>query len=313
MGMKYFTLLITLFSINPNYSQDNQYLISLSDTSFQKFKPYVTNLSSIMDSTVTYGFTYNSDGLKIKGYYSAPKGSGNYPVVIYNRGGNRDFGQLTDERATLRLGSIASWGYVVVASNYRGSTGSEGQDEFGGSDVNDILNLLPVISQMDKADTSRLGVFGWSRGGMMTYKVLSKSCQFKAAVIGAGVADAFRNIKDRPEMEEYVYSELIPNYNQRKEQSLKDRSAVHWPDQLCKETPLLLLHGSSDWRVSPEDALDMADKLYELKHPFRLLFLEGGDHGLTEYRREVDYAVKDFLDYYVKNLNSWPSMKPHGR
>ena len=52
--------------------------------------------------------------------------------------------------------NMARWGYVVVASQYRGNDGGEGREEFGGADVNDVLNLLPVLEQVTSADTARL-------------------------------------------------------------------------------------------------------------------------------------------------------------
>ena len=47
----------------------------------------------------------------------------------------------------------------MIASNYRGSPGSEGQEEFGGADVNDVLNLLPLIDSLkDEIDPARIGM-----------------------------------------------------------------------------------------------------------------------------------------------------------
>ncbi|WP_190809107.1 S9 family peptidase [Flagellimonas sp. S3867] len=286
--------------------------VVLHDTIKQKIanRPVI---QKTVDATQLYSIIYESDGLKIKGYLATPKTEGVYPVIIFNRGGNREFGALNDLRATYILQTIASWGYVVAASNYRGGGGSEGMEEFGGKDVNDVHNLVPMLANMKGADTTRMGIYGWSRGGLMTYRVLSETCKFKAAIIGAGVANSFRNIEARPEMEKYVFSQLLPNYETNKEAELKKRSAVYWVDKLCRTTPILLLHGSGDWRVSPKDALDMADSLYAKKHPFRLHFYEGGDHGLSEYRSLTDNNIKEFLDHYVKNLKTHPHMKPHGR
>ena len=108
-------------------------------------------------------------------------------------------------------------------------------------------------------------------------------------------------------------AELIPGYATHHDSLLATRSPVRWADRLCPTTPILLLHGTADWRVSPRDALDMADALYAAKHPFRLLMLEGGDHGLREYRPEVDRATREFLDSYVRDGRAWPSLEPHGR
>lgn len=219
---------------------------------------------------------------------------------------------LTDVRAAAMLGRVASWGYVVVASQYRGNAGGEGKEEFGGKDVNDVLHLIPLLESLPRADGKRIGMYGWSRGGMMTYLALTKTDRIASAVVGSGAADAFDNIQRRPEMEKPVYAELIPDYAEHKEAALAARSAVRWPEKLHKQTPILLLHGSADWRVHPTEALTTASKLFESKHPFRFVFFEGGDHGLTEHREEVDRLIRNWLDRYVRDKKPWPSLEPHG-
>jgi dipeptidyl aminopeptidase/acylaminoacyl peptidase len=255
---------------------------------------------------------YLSDGLRVVGYRAAPTVGGNLPVVIENRGGNRDFGQWTDASAVGRLGRMAGWGYLVLASQYRGVDGGEGREEFGGADVNDVLSLLPVVESDPRADTARIGMVGWSRGGMTTYLVLRRTNRIKAAVLGSAIADLFQTAENRPPMEQNVFSELIPDYWETREQALTDRSAIYWVDQLPKQTPLLLLQGSADWRVEPTQTLRMAAALFEAMHPFRLVFFEGGDHGLTEYRTEVDDLTRHWLDTYVRDRQPWPSLEPHG-
>lgn len=271
-----------------------------------------TAFTEILSTTNLYAITYMSDGLKIKGYIAKPKKEGVYPVIIYNRGGNRDFGALNVFRATYVMGTMASWGYVVVGSNYRGGGGSEGMEEFGGKEVNDIRNLIPLLSHEKMADTSRMGLYGGSRGGMMTYLLLRNNCMFKAAVINSGVSDAFIG-KSRPEMEKLVLAQLIPDYEKNKQAELEKRSAIYWADELCKSTPLLIMHGSADWRVPPEQALDMVSKLYELKHPVRFLFLEGASHMLwQEYEDLMWENTHRFFDHYVKEEAPLPDMNPHG-
>jgi dipeptidyl aminopeptidase/acylaminoacyl peptidase len=264
------------------------------------------------DTIDVRSITYMSDGLKIKGYLAVPKHGTNLPCIIYNRGGNKEFGALTDKGAAKVLGQLASWGYVVIASQYRGNAGGEGTEEFGGADVNDVLNLLAVLEKTPQADVSRVGMYGWSRGGMMTYLALTKTDRLSAVVIGGGITDLFEGAKQRPEMETNVYSRLIPDYAKNRDAELTSRSAVFWPEKLHKKTPLLLLHGSADWRVNPAQSLQMANKLYETKHPFRFVFFEGGDHGLTEHRKEVSRLVRNWFDTYVKDKNPWPDLKPHG-
>lgn len=267
---------------------------------------------AILDAVEIRSITYLSDGLRVKGYLVAPKAGGKLPCVIYNRGGNREFSALTNRSAALQLGRIASWGYVVVASQYRGNAGGEGAEEFGGADVNDVLNLVPLLEAHPRADASRIGMYGWSRGGMMTYLALARTDRIAAAVVGAGMADAFDNVARRPDMESGVFAELVPGFAKDREAALASRSAVRWADRLAKQTPILLLHGSADWRVHPGEAMRLANRLLELKRPFRLLMLEGGDHGLSEHRAEVNRAAQEWLDRYVRDRKPWPNLEPHG-
>jgi predicted peptidase len=165
-----------------------------------------------LEKTDVQEITYLSDGLRVKGYLITPKKSGPYPCVIYNRGGNRDYSAITLSNQVPILARIASWGYVVVASQYRGNGGSEGQEDFGGKDVNDVLNLIPLLASHEKADTSRIGMYGWSRGGMMTYLALTKTDKIKGAIIGAAPVGLVRDLERRPAMGKYVFAPLILNY-----------------------------------------------------------------------------------------------------
>ena len=272
-----------------------------------------TAIHEIQKDVVVESITYLSDGLRVRGYLAIPRSGTDLPCVIFNRGGNREFGALTPMRATRLLGTVARQGYVVVASQYRGVDGGEGREEFGGAEIADVLNLLPLLDSVPQADSSRVGIYGWSRGGMMTYLALTKTDRFRAAVVGAGVSDSFDTVARRPEMESEVYSQLVPNWEAVRESALEARSAIRWPDKLHKQTPILLLHGSSDWRVHPSQALRMSAALFTARHPHRLVFFEGGDHGLTAFRSEVDRLIIDWLNRYVRDGKSWPSLEPHGR
>lgn len=266
-----------------------------------------------MDSIEVYGITYLSDGLKIKGLMAKPKKAGKYPCVIYNRGGNRDFGSLKIAHGALRLGQIAKEGYVVIASQYRGNGGSEGQEEFGGKDVNDVVILTEVLKEVEGADAERIGMYGWSRGGMMTYIALTKTDKIKAAVVGGAISDNYEAISDRSVMETKVLAELIPNYEDQKEKELNKRSAIKWVDKFPKKVPILMLHGNADWRVKPEQSLKLALEFEKHRIPYRLIMFEGGDHGISEHRKEVDEQVVDWFDRYLKNSEPIPNMEYHGQ
>ncbi|WP_417610465.1 alpha/beta hydrolase family protein [Owenweeksia hongkongensis] len=264
-----------------------------------------------LDSIDIYIITYMSDGLKIRGLMVKPKKEGNYPCIIFNRGGNRDFGTLKIGHGAITMGNIAKHGYVVIASQYRGNGGSEGQEEFGGNDVNDVLILTEVLKEVEGADTDNIGMYGWSRGGMMTYIALTKTDKIKAAAVGGALADLFTTIEDRPEMESGVAAELIPDYEHNKKQELVNRSAVMWADKFPEDVPILMLHGTTDWRVKPEQSLKLAMEFEKYRVPYRLIMFEGGDHGLTGHTKEKDEQVIRWFDRYLKNGEESPQMEYH--
>jgi len=271
------------------------------------WKPYYQYLETID----IYDITYLSDGLKVKGYLIKPKKEGNYPCIIYNRGGNRNFGSLNLTKAIYKLGQLSKEGYILIASQYRGNEGGEGQEEFGGKDVNDVINLIDVLKEIPQADTTRIGMYGWSRGGMMTYLALTKTNKIKAAVVGG--APSNKTIIDRSEMETHVYAELIPNYWKNKEVELRKRSAVYFTDKFPKNVPILMLHGNADWRVKPEHSLNLALEFEKHRIPYKLIIFEGGDHGINEHWKEVDRQVLNWFDKYLKNREPLPNMEYHGR
>ena len=309
--------IISLFVTSSAFAQNGKLvdmsMVTFNEDKLKRLEKFIPSIRNVLEEVEIKAISYLSDGLKVKGYLALPKEGKNLPCIIYNRGGTREFGAISNTRAALWLGHVASWGYVVVATQYRGNAGGEGIEDWGGADVNDVLNLIPLLESLPQADVSRIGMYGWSRGGMMTYLSLAKTDRISAAVVGAGMADAFDTIKRRPEMENKVFAELIPNYWDTKESALKARSAVLWPEKLYKRTPILLLHGSSDWRAHPTQAFKMALALYESKHPFRFVFFEGGDHILSEHRGEVNRLVKNWMNRYVRDRKPWPNLEPHGR
>ena len=290
-----------------------QISFTVPDKIIDKVERSDPGIKAMISEVNLFHLTYISDGLKVKGYLAIPKKEGKFPCVIFNRGGNKDFGKITDEDwGTGVLVELSSKGYIIVASQYRGNDGGEGKEEFGGRDINDVLNLIPLLSKMTQADTSRIGMFGWSRGGMMTYLALSKTSKIKAAVVGSGQTDLVKVLETRPEQESSVYEKLIPDYKQNKIQELQNRSAVCFAEKINKTTPILILQGTADWRVPTPLVLNLVNQFYQLKQPFRLILYEGGQHSLEEYRNDYMPQIINWFDTYLRDKKSWPSLEQHG-
>ncbi|QEE51426.1 S9 family peptidase [Flavobacterium alkalisoli] len=303
--VKKFSTVILLFLGVVVFAQNQQKLLLKKELQTTPAK------ISYKDSIEVYSITYASDSLKVNGYLVQPKTQGPHPVIIFNRGGNRDFGELILPYAYRFLGPLAKEGYVVIASQYRGNGGSEGTEEFGGSDVDDVVNLIDVLAEIKESDTTRIGMYGWSRGGMMTLRALTETNKIKAAVVGGALSDMRAGL-ERPEMEK-VYSELIPNYANNKEAELTKRSAIEWVEKLPINVPLLMLHGNADWRVKCEQSLKLAIEFEKYRIPYRLVVFEGSDHGINENKNEVNKMVLNWFDRFLKNNEPLPDMKYHGR
>ncbi|NOX18575.1 MAG: prolyl oligopeptidase family serine peptidase [Chlorobi bacterium] len=252
-----------------------------------------------VEKTTVEKITYLSDGLKIKGYIAYPKNADKvYPSVIWCRGGFGNAGAIDEFNATGIFGQLASWGYVVFASQYRGNDGGEGEDEFGGSDVNDVLNLIPLAEEIPFADKDNWGIEGWSRGGMMTYLALTKTDIFKTAITIGGITD-LQCAAEESKFMKHVISKALGKNESDYPQKCSERSILNKPERLSENTPLLIIHGNADRRIPPSDSIELARKLLDLKREFRLMLLENGDHFLKSHRALVDNLRKEWFAKYL--------------
>ncbi len=251
--------------------------------------------------------TYISDGLKIKGYLAYPKNftGKNFPCVMWNRGGYLDKGAIDKFTARGMYGQIASLGYCVFASQYRGNAGSEGKEELGGNDVNDILNLMEAAKEVPFADSDNWAMEGWSRGGMMTYLTLLRNKNFwenygypKCAILVAAISNVEDYAKEKPDMmERYINIVGKNNYDEE----IKKRSVMGLAENL-PDIPYLMVHGGKDETVSVQQTLKIAEKFNEIGRKYRLVIFEDGDHYLKNYRKEMGNLRKEWLDKYLKRV-----------
>ena len=254
-----------------------------------------------LENSVVEKIFYSSDGLKVSGYIAYPKDeSKKYPCIIWCRGGLGNAGAIDRFTARGIFGQLASWGYCVFASQYRGNDGGEGHDDFGGDDLNDVLNLIQLTEEIPQANKEVWGIEGWSRGGMMTYLSLTKTNLFKAAIVLGGIANLRCNA-DESKFMRRLYEHTLGKYDEEEfKNRCETRSILNFADRLCKTTPMLIIHGNADERVLPHDSLDLSYKLLDLKIQYRLVMLEGGDHFLKSHRKEVDEKRRNWFEKYLK-------------
>lgn len=254
-----------------------------------------------LDQVDIFFMGHLSDNHLVTGFAVVPKKPGNYPCIVFNRGGNQEMGRLLVATAVDVMAPIAAEGYVVVATNYRGNSGGQGKEEFGGAEVNDIVHLIQSLPEIKKADPSRVGLLGISRGGMMNYLTLREadSLHIKAVVSVGGITDLEKTMAHHPEIED-VAKALIPDFTSTRTEAIKERSAVHWANELPENVPILLLHSTTDEHVVYEQVVHFADSLAKYRRPYQLISFKNDHHGLSKNKVFVEKKVLEWFDLYVK-------------
>ena len=249
------------------------------------------------DHSEYYRIVYMSDGLRVTGFLGWPTSDGPHPVIIYNRGGSWDTGALTGSEIV----PLVECGYVAIASNYRGNGGSEGWEQFGAGDVQDVLNLIPVLQSLPRADHWRIGMMGGSRGGMVTFMALKADTQrgqqnFRAAVVVGALSDLFMWAEQRPDIVDVLYMPLIGTRPSVNAAPFIERSAAYWPDLI--NVPVLLMHGEADAEISVEQSRRMTQVLRDAGRDATLVTYPGDDHPLTGQLGGYPEALR-YLDRYL--------------
>lgn len=264
---------------------------TFSSNSFDNFKAALDCIT----------FKYKVGEEEISGFLIRPKGKEELPIIVYNRGGNGNFGAMVFGGLMNRLMPLADKGFVIVGSQYRGTFQRGGllKDEFGGADVEDVVSLVKKLKYLNHADINSIGMYGTSRGGMQSLLALKQLGDIvKSVALRAGNYDLKRDLITRPEME-LVYKKRIPNYETQKDEQLQKRSALYWVGEINDAIPVLLQHGDNDQKVNVYNSKALAEKFSETSRPYKLTIYEDDDHGLSNH---TDEAFNELVQWFMKHL-----------
>ncbi|MEJ7809648.1 MAG: alpha/beta fold hydrolase [Gemmatimonadaceae bacterium] len=191
-----------------------------------------------------------ADGMTIPAYLFAPGDTAvRRPVIVMVHGGvHSDFnaGYATEVGALVRLG------YLVIAPEYRGSTGYGrafyDAIDYGGREVEDCISALDYLAaSVPFADTSRVGMLGWSHGGFIALHALFRRPErFRVAVAHVPVADLPTRIRTHPEAYHEIFAAQT-GFGGRLEQNPRpyiDRSPIAHAREL--RTPVLVHTADND-------------------------------------------------------------------
>jgi dipeptidyl aminopeptidase/acylaminoacyl peptidase len=254
----------------------------------------------------------SKDGTEIHGLMVKPpsvEAGKKYPTLLWIHGGPgmQDDHALLFDLYPLQMERqfFAAHGYVVLAINYRGSSGRGAEfaksiiADWGNKEVADLLAGVDYAIQMGIADPDRLGLGGWSYGGILTDYTIATDSRFKAAISGAGSAN---------QISMYGSDQYILQYNNELGPPWRNQDLwvkVSYPffhaDRI--HTPTLFICGEKDFNVPVLGSEQMYQALRTLGVPTQLVVYPEQYHLLTR-PSYIHERLERYLAWFDKYLKS---------
>lgn len=262
-------------------------------------------VDSLSLATVEKFTSTSKDGTKVSGliYYPPNMPKEKLPLIFYIHGGPT----AQDETGfDMTRQMFAAHGYAVAAVNYRGSNG-RGIDfsrtisgDWGNKEVLDILGATDYLVSKGIADPDRLGISGWSYGGILTDYTIASTTRFKVASSGAGVAAPLSLFGVDQYVNQYVNEIGLPWKDNNIEKYLKLSYPFLHADRI--KTPTQFMVGEKDFNVPAVGSEQMYQALRTLDVPTELLVYPGQFHGFTQPSFIKDRYERYFVwfDKYLK-------------
>ena len=243
------------------------------------------------------------DGTEVHGLLTYPVGyvkGTKVPFLLRIHGGpnGQDQHSFSSERQF-----FAGNGYAVLAVNYRGSSG-RGRDfsrsifaDCGNYEVQDLLAGVDHVIKMGVADPDRLGVGGWSYGGILTDYLIATDTRFKGATSGAGTAFTVAFYGTDQYIIQYDH-EIGPPWNPKSwETYVKLSYPFLHADRI--QTPTLFMGGERDFNVPIQGSQQMYQALKSLGIDTQLVIYPNEFHGIQRPTYQKD-RLERYLAWYEK-------------
>lgn len=251
----------------------------------------------------------SKDGTEVHGLLTYPAGyvkGTRVPLLLRIHGGpnGQDGHSLSFERQF-----FAANGYAVLAVNYRGSSGRGMKfsrsifADWGHYEVEDLQAGVDHVIKMGVADPDRLGVGGWSYGGILTDYMIASDTRFKAATSGAGTAFTVAFYGTDQYIIQYDY-EIGPPWNPKAWETYQKISYPFLHADRIK-TPTLFLGGERDFNVPVQGGQQMYQALRSLGIDTQMVIYPNENHGIQRPSYVRD-RYERYLAWYDKYLKKAP-------
>ena len=277
------------------FSFQNQKLSQLTFTN----KKMLDSLNLVKPENIHFK---SEDGIEVEGFVYKPanyQSGQKYPTILRIHGGpvsQYSFAFRFDPQL------YAANGYVVIETNPRGSSGY-GQDfsmalhsAWGVPDYQDVMAGVDYLIKEGIADPDKLGVGGWSYGGILTNYVITQTNRFKAAVSGASCALYRANYGHDHYQRQWEEELGLPWDNPEVWEKLSPFNNVQ-----KIETPTLWIGGALDWNVPIQNSEQMYQAMKRLGRETQLVVYPGEHHGIRRPSFQKD-RFERFLGWYNKYI-----------
>ena len=279
-------------------------IYAIHDKEIRRLTYIQDNFINPIQVSVIEGFNSTSkDGTVVSGILYLPPGeTGNHklPLILFIHGG-----PVAQDNYSFDLTRqiLAAAGYAVAAVNYRGSNGRglaytrSIMSDWGNKEVADIIGAADFLVEKGIADPERIGIGGWSYGGILTDYCIASDTRFKAAASGAGSALQLSMYGVDQYVIQYEHELGTPWTNMDKWIQLS--YPFFHADRI--KTPTLFMAGEKDFNVPSAGAEQMYQALKSLGIPAKLVIYPGQFHGITKPSYQKD-RLERYLQWFGKYL-----------
>lgn len=264
-----------------------------------RLKEYIASMNYPVKEFFTFPVVDDGERIDLNCYIVKPSGfdpGKSYPVLLtqYSGPGSQ---QVLDRWSVDWEDALVQQGYIVVCMDPRG-TGGRGEGfkkltygQMGLLETEDQISFAKYIAGLPYVDASRIGIYGWSYGGFMALNCILKGADVFTMAISVAPVTSWRYYDS-------VYTERVNGLPQDNPDGYDIPSPIYYADRL--KGRLLLMHGSADDNVHPQNAYKMAYELVGAGKKFDMMIYPDDNHSMMPRGR---YHVRQkMVDYCIENL-----------
>ncbi|CAN5378394.1 S9 family peptidase [soil metagenome] len=277
------------------FSADGRLLRAINENRVDVLSQYKLSQPEFLNVSTRDGFVMEAMMIKPPDFDPSKK----YPVMTYTYAGPHSpsvFNRWGGNRG-MWFQMLAQKGYIVWVCDNRAASG-KGEESVWPSyknfmvlELRDIEDGVNYLKKLPYVYGSRIGIFGWSFGGMMTSYALTHSKSFKIGIAGGTVSDW--------RLYDSIYTERYMTMPQNNPEGFDRTSVLKAAKNLNGK--LLLIHGAIDDNVHAQNTMQLVYELQKADKQFELMLYPTQRHGITD-PDQVKHWYTLMTEFIEKNL-----------